>query len=52
MHLSLMYFVVAAALLSMVLMGVSHRLVDWKQPFRACPFCGRDLDRDCRCRNH
>jgi len=50
MQLPLPYFVILAALLSMVLLGLSHRLVDWRQPFRSCPFCGRDLDRDCRCR--
>jgi hypothetical protein len=50
-HLPLPIFVVVATLLSMVLMGLSQRLVDWKHPFRSCPYCGRDLDRDCRCRS-
>jgi hypothetical protein len=48
-QLALPFFVIAAALLSMVFMGVSQRLVDWK-PSRTCRFCGRDRHRDCRCR--
>jgi uncharacterized membrane protein YhhN len=50
MSLPISIFVFAAALLSMVFMALSQRLVDWKHPSRSCPVCGRDLDRDCRCR--
>jgi hypothetical protein len=50
MNLTLAYFVIAAALLSMVFIGLVQRVVDWRQPYRSCPTCGRDLDRDCRCR--
>jgi hypothetical protein len=50
MNLTLAYFVFAAALLSMVFMGLVQRAVDWRRPYRSCPTCGRDLDRDCRCR--
>jgi hypothetical protein len=50
MQLHLSYFSLLAILLSMVALGLSQRAVDWRQPFRSCPSCGRDLDRDCRCR--
>ena len=49
MQLPLPFFLLIVALLSMVALGLSHRVVDWRQPFRSCPLCGRDLDRDCRC---
>jgi hypothetical protein len=50
MQLSLPFFVLIAALLSMVALGLSQRVVDWRQSSRSCPLCGRDLDRDCQCR--
>jgi hypothetical protein len=50
MQLPLPFFVLIAALLSMVALGLAQRVVDWRQPSRSCPLCGRDLDRDCQCR--
>jgi hypothetical protein len=50
MQVSYPYFSLIAILLSMVALGLSQKALDWKQPHRACRSCGRDLDRDCRCR--
>jgi hypothetical protein len=50
MQLPLPDFLLIAALLSMVALGLSQRVVDWRRPFRSCPRCGRDLDHGCQCR--
>lgn len=49
LHVTMLFLVVAAALLLMMYAGLAKHALERRRVERTCPSCGRRV-RDCRCR--